>query len=228
MRQAEYRKTKVIAFGAWLATMVLSMPLTSYFLNGTLEWKYPSQRELGTADAIVVLGGGFIPKNTVRFEAEPTLSSLRRCFHAAKAFQASEQPLVIICGGATERTTPDDTEAGVMRNTMVMLGVPDNKIILETSSKNTWENAGGAAQIIHEHGCERVVLVTHARHMLRAESCFQKRGMTVTPFPVGHVATELPSLVHRWFIPTPGALIGSNDAMREWVGIALYRYRGWT
>ncbi|MEK7552673.1 MAG: YdcF family protein [Patescibacteria group bacterium] len=63
--------------------------------------------------------------------------------HAAALYLAGKAPIIVITGGAGERTVlpePYKTEAAYYQNIVVQSGVPDNAIILEDKSTNTLEN----------------------------------------------------------------------------------------
>ena len=54
---------------------------------------------------------------------------------------------------------------------------------LEGSSGSTRENAIRSAEILFDEGVSRVYLVTHAWHMPRAKSTFERAGFDVIPAP---------------------------------------------
>ena len=54
------------------------------------------------------------------------------------------------------------------------LGVPADRIVVESISTSTWENARRTAPLLRSKGVERILLVTDSLHMRRAEGCFRK------------------------------------------------------
>jgi uncharacterized SAM-binding protein YcdF (DUF218 family) len=62
-------------------------------------------------------------------------------------------------------------------------GVPPSKIWTEEQSRSTYENALYSAKLLHGSGIHRIALVMEADSMLRAELCFRKQGLEVTPAP---------------------------------------------
>ena len=96
------------------------------------------------------------------------------------------------------------------------------RVILETSSRNTFENAVDSAQIIKPKADERWLLITSAAHMPRAVGCFRRAGFSIVAYPVD-LATQ------GGLGPAPiGELRLSqlDDAAKEWIGLLIYRVVG--
>jgi uncharacterized SAM-binding protein YcdF (DUF218 family) len=96
------------------------------------------------------------------------------------------------------------------------------RVILETSSRNTFENAVDSAQIVKPKADERWLLITSAAHMPRAVGCFRRAGFSVMAYPVDF-ATQGGSG------PAPigeRRLWQLDDAAREWIGLFVYRIVG--
>ena len=73
----------------------------------------------------------------------------------------------------------------------------------------------------------RVLLVTNAFHMRRAQRLFERQGMQVLPFPVdfqarGRWAGPLWRDPTQW-LPSAAALDDSSRALRELLGRLVYR-----
>ena len=79
--------------------------------------------------------------------------------------------------------------------------------------------------MLERRGVERVVLVTDAASMFRAERCFRKQGLEVVPAPcnfrTGHFQWELDA-----FLPDPRAARHTGEAAHEWLGTLWYWCRG--
>jgi len=213
---------------AWGATVLLSVPLASDYLVGTLEKSFPVMSTLPSEmDVIIALGGGLKTTHGCLVSSTLTASSLRRCVTTAEIYHQSNHASVIVCGGATKWRDDTMTEAQAMSDCLEMMDVPRADIIREEQSLNTRENVLAAAQIIQEHGFRRVALVTSASHMKRATMCFGHEGISVIPCLCGQraTATEWGS-VAQW-VPSANALARSNSTIQEWIGIAWYKLQGW-
>ena len=217
-----------LPWSAWCGLVLLSLPLISQFLCSTLESGYPPARNLpGQVDAIVVLGGGVQPSDHFLVSSAATSGTLRRCISAAEVYRRCGDISIICCGGPT-LDGQVMSEAEAMRDCLVSMQVPAERIILENKSRNTRENAKYALEVLQRHSLKHVGLITSARHMNRAVSCFKVVGLDVAPLPCGHrLKTASPSCLKSW-VPSAGSLSAANGAIQEWLGIAWYKLRGWT
>lgn len=226
-RKLASRRVIVPLICLWALMVILSIPVMGRVMMGTLEWSYPPLGELPpNVEAIVVLGGGLVPPDECRAEAMVSGSSYYRCVYAAGLYQNYHCPL-ILCGGATEDEDTDVSEAEVMADALAFLGVERADMILETSSRSTRENAVRAVEVIRQREFEHVMVVTHARHMRRANLCFRKLGAEVISAPCGAASARLLRAIDETWIPRSEGLGASNWAVKEWVALFYYRMRGW-
>jgi uncharacterized SAM-binding protein YcdF (DUF218 family) len=63
-------------------------------------------------------------------------------------------------------------------------GIDPSRVLVETRSNNTYENALYSAEMIKPKQSERWLLVTGASHMPRAIGSFRRAGVEVEPWPV--------------------------------------------
>ncbi len=80
----------------------------------------------------------------------------------------------------------------------------------------------------HSAVSPRILLVTSAFHMRRAQRLFERQGLKVVPFPVdfqarGQWAGPVWRDPTQWLLPTASALDGTSRALREWLGRLVYR-----
>ncbi|MEK9777343.1 MAG: YdcF family protein, partial [Quisquiliibacterium sp.] len=120
---------------AWVT--VWSLPTPSLWLRAQVEANYPLLpiKDLPSADAIVVLGGGITPP--ARKNAYPDMGKAAdRIWHAARLYKAGKAPLLVLSGGSDPQVSVM-TEAQAMRELLLDLGVPSQAMLLETQSRNT-------------------------------------------------------------------------------------------
>jgi uncharacterized SAM-binding protein YcdF (DUF218 family) len=101
---------------------------------------------------------------------------------------------------------------------LLELGVPTNAIGIETASRNTLQNARQAAGALLPAGIRRILLVTSAWHMRRAEREFQRAGFEVIPAPTDHRSFPSEGLGVRQWLPDPEALQLTHVVVKEWLG----------
>jgi uncharacterized SAM-binding protein YcdF (DUF218 family) len=207
---------------------VWATPVFSDWVRGLLEGQYApvAIESLPTAGAVVVLGGG------VQGRAVPRLfpnlsSSADRVWHAARLYHGEKAPLLVVSGGRQPWDEGQGPEAVAMLEFLTDLGVPEDRILLEGRSRNTYDNARETGELLAERGIERLILVTSAMHMPRAAATFRAAGMNVVPAPTDYEVTAQQGRTLLDFLPDAEALEGSSRAFREYLGLWVYRQRGW-
>jgi uncharacterized SAM-binding protein YcdF (DUF218 family) len=95
---------------------------------------------------------------------------------------------------------------------------------LETRSANTAENAIFSSEILRSAGIKKVILVTHAWHMKRAQAAFLANGMSVLPGPTAFYGPGGDN-GFLGFMPRVQALRMSGFALHEIIGSQWYRLK---
>ena len=208
----------------WL--WVWSTPLCAGALVASLEDPWPPipVRALPEADLVVVLGGGLAPPPPGW--PDPDLGAAAdRYWHAARIYHARRAPRILVSGGNVwESDRPSEAEA--VRGFLEALGVPPDAIVEERASRNTRENAERTAALLAENGWSRVLLVTSASHMGRAEATFARAGVEVVAAATDHgFPSDAPSALG--LLPQAAALEDATRAHKEYLGRLVYRLRGW-
>ncbi len=214
----------------FIAATALIYLLSSNFISGALmrhlESAYPEKipAEVENADAIVVLSGMINPLTGKR--NPEFMSGVDRILAGVKLFRARKAPLIVISGGSGLILQRGESEALILKRWLIEQGIPEKNIIAEESSRNTAENAQSTAKIAQDRGWGRIILVTSAFHMPRSMGCFTKVGLNAVPYPVDYyVLDEFPG--PEALFPTETGLSLSTTAIKEYIGIAAYRMRGY-
>jgi uncharacterized SAM-binding protein YcdF (DUF218 family) len=228
------RWPKVFQITYVISVMVLAIagsPAVAGWLTGSLESQYPdaSVDSYPPAQAIVVLGGAIVMPSMAH-HASRIIDPSDRLLMVLRLYHAGKAPLVVLNGGNSRlfsKKVPEHSEAEYMRQLLEEWGIPDAAIQVEGGSINTHENALFSHHLLAGRGIRRIILVTSATHMPRAAAAFRKEGFEVVAAPADfQTGWGESSAVLRW-IPDAGALVGSNRAMHEWLGLWVYRFRGW-
>ena len=149
-----------------------------------------------------------------------------RVWHAARIYRAGKAPRVILSGGRMAWQGERLSEADATRRFLIDLGVPAEALLFEDHSRSTRENARYSAELIRAHGFARVLLVTSALHMPRALATFRAVGVDAIPAPTDFEVMPEPAHLLRW-LPDAEALVASSRALKEYLGLWVYRWRGW-
>lgn len=214
----------ILFWTAFLILYLFSIEPVSDFLLKPLERKHLSQNPSGLkADAIVVLSGDVRKKVFPRNDIEV---GGNRVIKAIRLFRQKAAAIIIMTGGSGDLFDPNFKEAVYMKELAMEFGVPGEKIIVETQSRTTKENVVYTKQILDKIQAQRVILVTSAFHLPRSYALFKKIGIDAIP-----VATDFYVTDEKYdpfsFIPNSGNLSLSSIAIKEYVGLFVYRLMGW-
>jgi len=234
-----YRHRRLQRAGLITAVVILlvgSNHWVAFSLTRSLEWQYLPSGEIPTADAIVLLGGGTDAAEPPRPMVQVNGAG-ERVIYAAYLYKQGKAPVILATGGnVTFRGTNPSNPAIEMQSLLTFMGVPESAIWLEDQSQNTYENALNCAQILKAKNITRVILVTSAVHMPRSVGLFQAQGIQVIPAPADFTVTQSnwDGLTHATLanqivslLPSISNLDMTTNAIKEYLGILVYRLRGW-
>lgn len=125
-------------------------------------------------DAILLLGLRLNDDGSAQDEM------ILRSRKAAELYSAGLAPVIVACGGKTGAS--GRTEAEVLREELVELGVPYANVILEDKSLITNENIINARAILGEDK-RRAALVTSDYHVFRSRLICLRAGFRAKGFP---------------------------------------------
>ena len=129
---------------------------------------------------------------------------------------------ILLSGGQVYEDT--GAEAKIARRILIDLGVPESKILVETRSINTTQNARYSAEILRAQGLTQPILVTSAFHMKRAVLNFKKQGIDVVPYPADYQVTHHPVFHYTKLRPQTEALLDNVTVLQETLRTLVTRY----
>lgn len=152
-----------------------------------------------------------------------------RILHALMLYRQGKIKKIIITGGVTTvfgRTL--ESEARQLARILRDAKVPEKDIILEEKAKNTYENAKFTAKILKKRfPKQKYILITSAFHLPRAEACFMKQNIKVTPFAVDfYTVDSSESWSFSSLIPDTQALHKWSVLTHEIAGYLIYKLTG--
>jgi uncharacterized SAM-binding protein YcdF (DUF218 family) len=211
-----------------LLYVALGLPVVSQWLERGTRPVYrgvQTRADAAGATAIVVLGNGIVSYVAEPFAVEGlTRRTAFNIMEGARLYQLLEPPLLVASGGFADPERRRRSEAEAVRDGLVRLGVPADRVRLEPQSVNTHEQAVRVASMLADH--RRIVLVTTPIHMPRAVTLFEAQGLQVVPSPSRIDYTPEATAADR-FIPSASALRASELSIYEYLGLAYGWTRGW-
>jgi len=174
--------------------------------------------------AAIVLGG-IANERAMRDTGQPAYNDgVDRLIAAHRLFKTAQVETLVVSGGCW---TPDlRPEAEWLADQLVEWGVPRERIIVESPSLNTREDASRCAALAKDRGWREVVLITSAGHMPRAAGAFRAAGLEADTLAVDYHASDTPPW-STGLLPRSQALHESTSAIRELAGRGVYRMMGY-
>jgi len=220
-----FRLRKFAAFCIVLGTVLMyfaSTPFIARKLLDPLQYQYEILKEIPTdAQAILVLGGGRMPIAR-EYDSLDTVKAraLARLRYASRLAKITQLPVLLVGGSLNGE---HQSEAVLMKHVLETdFGVQAKW--LEEQSRNTFENAKYAKEILDENSISKFLLVTHAYHMPRAVWSFQNVDLNPIPAPTVFYKRNTNIVEYMDYLPKASALSQTKLALREYVSKLWYQY----
>ena len=149
----------ICRFVGWTAIIALLITAFTPFSNLLGELVSATPR-LGRAGAIVVLGGP---------------ESEHRTVQGILLYRQGLAPLVVF--------SDSPSEVHIRMELAQSLGLPLEAILIESAARTTREEAVRIGALLRVRGIHKILLVTDALSMWRAEGLFRRAGFDVLPAP---------------------------------------------
>lgn len=148
-------------------------------------------------DVIVVLAGGITKQGTL------PKSVMQRVEQAKKLYEQGYAPKVLMSGQWSsywQHSPPAHTEAVLMYQYAIRLGIPSKVLLVEEHSQNTFENAFYISKLFLEpRKWKKIVVITSDFHIARTQHIFNRLlGKTYQTEFIGAPADEGLMKQLRW------------------------------
>jgi len=159
------------------------------------------------------------PKDRIYFE-----KGADRILHAIRLYKEKKVRKILISGAEYDLLGQKLNAERHLASIFLMAGIPSEDIIREDKSKNTHENAIFSAKILQkEFPKQKYILISSAFHLRRAKACFAKAGIEADTFSTDFYSTDITAVI----IPSEKAFEKWHILFKEWIGFAVYAFRGY-
>ncbi len=214
-----------------LGLMIVGLSPIGYMLLLPLEERFErvDLTKLGGPPTGIIVLGGVTDSTIAKARNSMTLNDrgerLTEAVVLAKRFPDAR---IVFSGGSGSIFSKYEPEAVSAGRYMEEMGVDKSRIILESKSRNTIENAKFSKQIINPKKGEKWLVITSAFHMSRSMGCFRTAGFDVYPWPVDYNTRGF----REDIVKLPGVLskgmLRTDIATKEWIGLVAYWLSGRT
>lgn len=174
---------------------------------------------------IIVLGAGTARWPQTELVSTYTLGYSRN-FEAARLYFACRRlPVechILATGG--DPLQHGISEAEVIARELTEIGVDPANLLVETKSRNTFENARFSSELVEASGYDQIVLVTSGIHLRRSAMLFQHFFGAVVGAPADYFGAVIAPL------PVAFNFLMTDVALHEYLGMLqffIYNALGW-
>ena len=202
------------------------LPLETLMLV-PLENRFPIPEPLPEKiDGVIVLGGSEIPMLT-NIRGQVSLSdSVERLTTFVSLARRFPEAKLVYAGGQGAIDEQEYKSAHTAKLFFEQMALDTDRVLFDSQSRNTMENAQNALQLVKPEEREKWLLITSAWHMARSVGIFRKSGWQVIPYPVDFKTTG----TAEFYLPIPSLarVNGFSNAIYEWIGLFYYWLLGRT
>ena len=204
--------------------IICSLPIFSNKLITSLENEYilSDASSAKTADAIVILSGMVRTINGKNGLSYEWAEASDRIFARIELIKENKAPIMVLTGGKLPWSV-GKPEGEYLRDVAIKNGVPNKNILLTKNVENTDQEAKAVAKLLNK-ASPKIILVTSAFHMPRAQKVFEAAGIKIEPFAVDFLSGAGKYTIMN-FIPSAGALNQTSFFIREQIGRLYYNLK---
>jgi uncharacterized SAM-binding protein YcdF (DUF218 family) len=210
---------------------ILSLPVVADGLASRFSYS-SAERIIGDlqgCDSIVVLGAGIqsLTSNGQTLNVPDPQTALN-AFEGARIYHLLAPPVpVVASGGVVGTRRQREPESVVIRDLLVQAGVPPERIVLESHSTTTHEQAINVTELVRQRGWRRIALVTPPVQMPRAVGSFVAQGVSSIVRVEAPFRPDADDKQGFAWLPSMASLWVSERAIYDYIGWMYYGLRGW-
>jgi uncharacterized SAM-binding protein YcdF (DUF218 family) len=226
LKQRKWRGALFLFIMATLIYLGATRPVPAYLL-GALERRYAHElpADLPACDAVIVLGGSHRSSKYDPLGVDLTDASDR--LTAALELMRLQKAKTLVLGGAGhEAGGKIVTDADLVKTWFDNWHLTATPILSLGINADTHDEALHAQALIKEQKWKKIILVTSAFHMKRAEAVFKKLGIDTVPVPCDFRILGGEDQPFKLF-PEVSHLEETTLYLHEAVAGFVYRWRDW-
>ncbi len=222
----------------WRARTRISAAAILFFFSNpfivnqlALAWEMPPRQISEIPDSVdfAIILGGYYGSDLQATEGLPPFSmAVNRFISTYQLYKMGRVRKFLLTGGAGGMFGNKQNEADKVHDLLRSLGIPEADILVENQARNTRENALFTKILLDKtKPGASCLLITSAFHMPRAVMCFEKVGQKTMPFPVDFYGKPFQWRPGHTIEPDDLAFFKWNAIIKEWMGIAAYKIKGY-
>lgn len=152
-----------------------------------------------------------------------------RVTHTIQLYKIGLIEKILVSGGTGRLLKADEPEANKFKKVMMMAGIPEEDILLENQTRNTFESAVVVNKILDSLHIkpEECLLITSAFHMRRSLACYRKAGLNIETFSTDFYGLQDKLFLTSIVLPSIEGFIIWEKLFKEWTGFVAYKIAGY-
>lgn len=215
---------RLVVIGLCFGLTIAHTPIAQLILQ-PLEDRFPRPHLPQNVTGIISLGGGLdldVSASRGLVEVESAADRIAELVLLGRRYPNAK---LIYTGGSSNSIYGGPANGDLIRDYLISFGIEPGRLIIETNSRNTIENATLTRDMVAPKPDETYILITSAFHMPRSMGVFRKIGWSVVPWPVDYRTTGK-SEANRFFYSAILFMENTNLAVKEWIGLLAYWMQG--
>jgi uncharacterized SAM-binding protein YcdF (DUF218 family) len=214
-----------------IIALAVFLIFSNYYLiqQITLRWQAPEKiMQADEQYEVGILLTGFAAYNVNTGKAYFKEAS-DRFIQTAKLYHQKHIKKIIVSGGSSslKKSRQKWKEGDFVAAQLKQMGIPEEDILLDNQSRNTYENGLFSKKIIDSLKIPPpYLLITSATHLPRSQHVFKKVGLEATSYACYFTVIDNPVDFPGVLIPSLEAFELWNTFMKENVGLLIYKLTG--
>lgn len=171
--------------------------------------------------------GGFVSYKVKTNEAYFNPAS-DRFIETALLYKNGNLGKIIVAAGNGYVVKHNFQEASFVKDRLVELGIPQDDILTDGLSRNTYENAVNSKKICDSlHLTGPLLLISSAMHLPRAEKLFLKQKLSIRSYPCDFMTRSIANnFWEDYLLPSSLVLNNWDIFIKELCGLLIYKIIG--
>lgn len=226
LKNRKWKKRSKIAF--LICFFLFTNKFTALLFHHAWEADGTKTEELAEDyDIAIVLGG--MAKYDYDLERIILHKGADRIWNAIRLYKLGKVKKILVSGADGKLLDESLNEAQAFKKDLLILGIPEEDVLIEDQSRNTYQNAAYSKELLVELGMEdhKLLLITSAMHMNRASACFEKQGLDFDTFAVDANSGDFYFDLGHLLIPDQHAIELWHQLFHEITGYIVYKMVGY-
>lgn len=228
-----YFITKIKSYIYWAFGLLLffTNPWIAQNMMAWYEVEPIALQKKNQYDAIII-PSGFVVNFSINGQQRTNFSyGNDRMLQAIDLFKRGISSKIIYTGGSDTVFGDYEAEAKLGKDFLIKCGIPDTCIWIETKSMNTYQNAAFTANMLGAKDKnwkqKKYLLCTAGFHMRRALACFEKQNFQVDAYSTDIRSIRSKDTVLNTILPNYGGFQIWTYLWKEWIGLVVYKMKGY-